>query len=525
MSRVSSMMNGKHDAVKEIEVNRVFQLDHPVNTVETEQEVQTVEMRGCSFGECESITTGKLHARLNGFLQSQTLDLELNGARDSDLGLWSALNKNTESNDDQHLHLLHLDKACVIAKDGMENDLEKSVHEEENRMSGTSDESGHAEELDAVVESLIQEESLRFEVSHFTGRIHLYVCVPGKDLRPRSLSVNFRPEELNSIIFSCGEVKNEAATQLLKKNPSYSNILQKFIKEWSNLRPIEHHKLLGKPLQLPLSLELCYLNETVNHGSNGLLKGGSKRRVTPLSEISSSLPQNAVWKNVVLYSGSSKKKDYTQAWTVCGKPLCKLCHATCNGKLSTTPEFFEDLFCNMNCYQEYRVRTSQKALREALFQIEHGVCVKCNLDCHKLVKSISPLSVERRRKHIEEEAPGLAKKKKLLEKLVNEPIEGNAWHADHIVPVFRGGGECKVENMRTLCVVCHAEVTKAQRSELHLARKKAKEQLKIAMKRLETLETAKHTECDLTVVGPDVVTGADEDDLIVKVPGSAYSES
>jgi len=27
-----------------------------------------------------------------------------------------------------------------------------------------------------------------------------------------------------------------------------------------------------------------------------------------------------------------------------------------------------------------------------------------------------------------------------LEKLVTEPTEGNAWHADHIVPVYEGGG-------------------------------------------------------------------------------------
>jgi hypothetical protein len=27
-----------------------------------------------------------------------------------------------------------------------------------------------------------------------------------------------------------------------------------------------------------------------------------------------------------------------------------------------------------------------------------------------------------------------------LDKLVNDPTEGNAWHADHIVPVYRGGG-------------------------------------------------------------------------------------
>ena len=35
--------------------------------------------------------------------------------------------------------------------------------------------------------------------------------------------------------------------------------------------------------------------------------------------------------------------------------------------------------------------------------------------------------------------------------------------------------------MRTLCVICHSEVTKAQQGERRLMRKRAKEQLKLAM--------------------------------------------
>lgn len=35
--------------------------------------------------------------------------------------------------------------------------------------------------------------------------------------------------------------------------------------------------------------------------------------------------------------------------------------------------------------------------------------------------------------------------------------------------------------MRTLCVVCHSEVTKAQQGERKLMRKRAKEQLKLVM--------------------------------------------
>ncbi len=35
-------------------------------------------------------------------------------------------------------------------------------------------------------------------------------------------------------------------------------------------------------------------------------------------------------------------------------------------------------------------------------------------------------------------------------------------HADHIVPVFDGGGLCSVDNIRTLCVCCHALITRQQ---------------------------------------------------------------
>jgi 5-methylcytosine-specific restriction endonuclease McrA len=33
------------------------------------------------------------------------------------------------------------------------------------------------------------------------------------------------------------------------------------------------------------------------------------------------------------------------------------------------------------------------------------------------------------------------------------------WDADHILPVAEGGGECDLENLRTLCLMCHREAT------------------------------------------------------------------
>ena len=37
------------------------------------------------------------------------------------------------------------------------------------------------------------------------------------------------------------------------------------------------------------------------------------------------------------------------------------------------------------------------------------------------------------------------------------------WDADHILPVCEGGGECDLENLRTLCLVCHQDATSALR--------------------------------------------------------------
>ncbi|KAH9778013.1 hypothetical protein KPL71_007210 [Citrus sinensis] len=361
-----------------------------------------------------------------------------------------------------------------------------------------------------------QVNSLRFEVSQYTGRIHLYSCVPGTDSRPRPLFESFRPEELDN---------TEHISGCLKENPGYRHAIQAFINEWNALRPIERTKLLGKPLQLPLSVELCYLKETINHSSGGLLKGGSKRRTTPSLEISHPLPSGAEWKKVRICSGSRKKeKEYTQGWTINDEPLCKLCQKTCKSKNAKNAEYFEDLFCNLDCYEEYRLRTSGRFLREELFRIEHGVCTNCQLDCHKLVKHIKPLSLEQRRKYIMRVAPNVASRQNMLEKLVNDPTEANAWHADHVVPVYRGGGECRLENMRTLCVACHYNVTTAQCAERRSTRAKARKQLKVIMdgiqNDLNVDGTVPHTKDRMHM---EMEENTIEDELLVKVPGSSYS--
>lgn len=86
-------------------------------------------------------------------------------------------------------------------------------------------------------------------------------------MRPRPLFESFRPEELELLNASAAESKQGATFKSLKENPTYRHVLVAFVNEWSRLRPIDRRKLLGKPLQLPLTFELCCLSESINHNN------------------------------------------------------------------------------------------------------------------------------------------------------------------------------------------------------------------------------------------------------------------
>jgi 5-methylcytosine-specific restriction endonuclease McrA len=44
------------------------------------------------------------------------------------------------------------------------------------------------------------------------------------------------------------------------------------------------------------------------------------------------------------------------------------------------------------------------------------------------------------------------------------------WDADHILPVTEGGGECDLDNIRTLCLRCHRVVTAHLRERIRRAK-------------------------------------------------------
>lgn len=60
---------------------------------------------------------------------------------------------------------------------------------------------------------------------------------------------------------------------------------------------------------------------------------------------------------------------------------------------------------------------------------------------------------------------------------------GHTWEADHIVPVVEGGGECGLENYRTLCLPCHRIATAALAKRLAARRREeaTKQSLTLAL--------------------------------------------
>lgn len=62
----------------------------------------------------------------------------------------------------------------------------------------------------------------------------------------------------------------------------------------------------------------------------------------------------------------------------------------------------------------------------------------------------------------------LPKTQKSLSRLLQKPKEGDFWQADHMHAVSEGGGDCGLENLRTLCTPCHQVETNRLRSRLRL---------------------------------------------------------
>jgi len=132
-----------------------------------------------------------------------------------------------------------------------------------------------------------------------------------------------------------------------------------------------------------------------------------------------------------------------------GKRTCRWCRGTLSGRRTS--------FCSDACVHQWKLRTQPGYLRDLVFERDKGVCALCGLDTEaEIVEAVRACGFRHRSFWGRAEVQLYLKRRGV----VTHPHRLSLWDADHITPVSEGGGECDLDNLRTLCLMCHGAVTR-----------------------------------------------------------------
>ena len=295
---------------------------------------------------------------------------------------------------------------------------------------------------------------------------------------------------------------NKAAAPTVQRFRQALQMCKEFCREWIEISNNYRDKLYGHVLAPPLdSIVEEEKRQAHDAGEAGICKS---RHISSITNYLRDFPGNKVLlerfpilndaepKTVHIHYPSGRNFQCTQPviykdkGTSCQKIVYLCLNCLKEISLSETEEF-EDirsssilLFCSSKCEKDMKAKASSGAARRQLMKRDRGVCAMCNLDCATLIKRLqsiekspepgseaAPVWKEQReqllcRKEYQSFSSRLSKAMK--EALVDKALSGKAWQADHIIPVFEGGGQCTITNLRTLCTACHRDVTAEQAS-------------------------------------------------------------
>ncbi len=123
-----------------------------------------------------------------------------------------------------------------------------------------------------------------------------------------------------------------------------------------------------------------------------------------------------------------------------GFALCRWCQLEILAKRRRT-------FCSDYCVHQWRLRSDPGYLRDQVFARDRGICAACQADTVAIFGAL-------KRSRGAARAAGLS-----IYGMKTIASRRSLWDADHILPVAEGGGQCDLENIRTLCLPCHREFT------------------------------------------------------------------
>ena len=132
-------------------------------------------------------------------------------------------------------------------------------------------------------------------------------------------------------------------------------------------------------------------------------------------------------------------------------PLCRWCDLEILAKRRRT-------FCSDYCVHQHRLRTDPGYLRDQVFARDRGICALCQADTIAIFAALKRARGPNR-------IAGLS-----LYGMKSITSRRSLWDADHILPVAEGGGQCDLDNLRTLCLPCHREATAQLKLRLRIAK-------------------------------------------------------
>ena len=128
---------------------------------------------------------------------------------------------------------------------------------------------------------------------------------------------------------------------------------------------------------------------------------------------------------------------------ISGLRICRFC------KVQVEPP--KRTFCSPECVHQWKIRSNNKYLRSIIYERDLGICAACGVDTRYTKIDIENYRREIRRGASDELLLTYLKSQNMT---LNESTR-SLWHADHIIPVSKGGGESGLENFQTLCIKCH----------------------------------------------------------------------
>lgn len=141
------------------------------------------------------------------------------------------------------------------------------------------------------------------------------------------------------------------------------------------------------------------------------------------------------------------------------------------------------------CVDAWKLKNDPSHVRRLVFERDRGICALCGCDAeatyrawqeyHRDAGRLAAWLLNAYRWNVEwdrcggrfrfrDQPPVTAREQAAYRRAIVAkygpagawtPGRRTAWDADHIVPVCRGGGQCGLENYRTLCVPCHKRET------------------------------------------------------------------